>query len=55
MFTATGCLRTLRWLAACGWLALAAARADDSSSPLPVTVSVTADHTYLRCGPGDDF
>ncbi|MFM7291154.1 MAG: hypothetical protein ACKO6B_07980 [Planctomycetia bacterium] len=30
-------------------------RADEQASPFPATVRVTASHTYLRAGPGDDF
>lgn len=33
----------------------AVAAANEQPSPLPATVRVTADHTYLRAGPGDDF
>jgi hypothetical protein len=33
----------------------AVAAAGEQSGPLPATVRVTADHTYLRAGPGDDF
>jgi hypothetical protein len=29
--------------------------ADDVASPFPIAVRVTADHTYLRAGPSDDF
>lgn len=29
--------------------------ADERPAPLPATVRVVADHTYLRAGPGDDF
>ena len=36
---------------ACGCLAASAA----DSTPLPATVQVTAEHAYLRAGPGDDF
>ena len=34
-----------------------AASPDASADPaaLPITVAVAVDHTYLRCGPGDDF
>jgi hypothetical protein len=41
------------------WIAVAVtARADapaDAEPTLPITVPVAASHTYLRCGPGDDF
>jgi hypothetical protein len=33
----------------------ASAVASEQTNPLPATVRVTADHTYLRAGPGDDF
>ena len=33
----------------------AVAAAGEQPSPFPATVRVTADHTYLRAGPGDDF
>lgn len=54
---------SLRWRvrAACAlaaWLGLLAApgaRASDGDGPLPLEVSVAADVTYLRAGPGDDF
>jgi hypothetical protein len=35
--------------------AAVSAAADEQASPFPATVRVTADHTYLRAGPGDDF
>lgn len=35
--------------------ALASGRARGAEPSLPATVRVTADHTYLRAGPGDDF
>jgi hypothetical protein len=34
---------------------MTAVRAEEEGSPLPATVKVVADHTYLRAGPGDDF
>lgn len=33
----------------------AVAAAQEQPGPFPATVRVTADHTYLRAGPGDDF
>lgn len=41
-----------RWLAA---LAAAACAASSAAAPLPVTVPISASHTLLRAGPGDDF
>jgi len=50
------------WGPACAaaWLliasaSLAAAPQPDRQEPFPATVKVSADHTYLRAGPGDDF
>jgi len=58
-YTVTGCLRTSSRAVLPLWmLAVAAARADEQAPPaplLPITVQVVPDHTYLRCGPGDDF
>ena len=39
---------------ACAAAPAAAAAAADPAA-LPITVAVAVDHTYLRCGPGDDF
>ncbi|MGI9176445.1 MAG: hypothetical protein ACR2IT_01155, partial [Pirellulales bacterium] len=47
-----------RWVIPLWCVVAMTARADaplDAESTLPVTVPVAASHTYLRCGPGDDF
>jgi len=36
-------------------IACAVVAAEEKTSPFPATVRVTADRTYLRAGPGDDF
>ena len=41
-------------LAACG-LSPAAVGAEEATERFPLSVRVTADHTYLRAGPSDDF
>ena len=46
--------RLLVLLVACG-LCSVASRADDSADRFPLSVRVTASHTYLRAGPSDDF
>ena len=35
--------------------AVSSTAAAEETSPLPATVPVVSDHTYLRAGPGDDF
>ena len=50
---AVGCRRAVaRAVILC---AVATGMAAGESTDLPATVKVTADHTYLRAGPGDDF
>jgi hypothetical protein len=49
--------RTFRCLVAIipALVCVATAAVGEQPSPFPATVRVTADHTYLRAGPGDDF